>query len=199
MIYSQNNEQEVLLSILPKTGRFLDIGAFHPTQLSNTRALYEMGWSGVMVEPSPGPMLSLLREYGNDERIKLIQAAVEAVDSHFAGLTQLHVTDDAVSTSSESVRRTWERDGGYYGRVLVPIMSVKNLELTFGPFDFIDIDAEGQSADIFKAMLGIGSCRPICFCVEHDSREAEITKAAAKTGYSVAAANGENIIFRRGV
>lgn len=194
MSYSQNNEQEVLLSFLPKTGRFLDIGAFHPTQLSNTRALYEMGWSGVMVEPSPGPMISLLREYGNDDRITLIQAAI---DPHLGGLTHMHITDDAVSTSSESVRKIWDKEGGYFGRVWVPLMPASALASGLGLFDFVDIDAEGQSADIFLAMLGIETCRPICYCVEHDSREAEITKAAAKAGYSVAAANGENIIFRR--
>ena len=34
-------------------GRYVDIGAFHPIQYSNTYLLYENGWSGVCVEPNP--------------------------------------------------------------------------------------------------------------------------------------------------
>lgn len=32
-------------------GFFLDIGAWHPVKLSNTKALEEAGWSGVCIEP----------------------------------------------------------------------------------------------------------------------------------------------------
>jgi hypothetical protein len=76
--YSQGDEQPHIVAALGgvRPGRFLDIGAFHATQLSNTRALYLLGWSGVMVEPSPEPFLGLLREYGNDPRIQLICGAV---------------------------------------------------------------------------------------------------------------------------
>src|ERR1700683_5262801 len=81
--YSQYGEQAAILAAFaptPKEGvvivqeaRFLDIGAYHPTDKSNTRALFELGWSGVMIEPAPGPMRSLLAEYGNEPRIALIQ------------------------------------------------------------------------------------------------------------------------------
>ena len=62
-MYSQRDEEKYILEAFDgKTdGRFLDIGAWHPTVFSNTRALIEMGWSGVMIEPSPGPFLNIVR------------------------------------------------------------------------------------------------------------------------------------------
>src|ERR1022692_1173497 len=73
--YSQYGEDLIILAALPmiweatrlrfpeisQTGTFLDIGAWHPTIFSNTRALIERGWSGVIIEPSPGPFINLMR------------------------------------------------------------------------------------------------------------------------------------------
>ena len=42
------------LAALPAAlGFYLDVGANHPTKISNTYALYRAGWSGVVVEPNP--------------------------------------------------------------------------------------------------------------------------------------------------
>ncbi|WP_251882129.1 FkbM family methyltransferase [Achromobacter sp. Marseille-Q4954] len=35
------------------TGRYLDIGCYHPALYSNTMALYQRGWTGVNVDPNP--------------------------------------------------------------------------------------------------------------------------------------------------
>ena len=51
MSYAQSGEDQIVLDICGYGGRFLDIGSFHPTHLSNTRLLYEHGWTGVMIEP----------------------------------------------------------------------------------------------------------------------------------------------------
>lgn len=60
--YSQFEEQDAILQAFAgKTdGRFLDLGAWDPITFSNTRALVGLGWSGVMIEPSPGPFLELM-------------------------------------------------------------------------------------------------------------------------------------------
>ena len=34
-------------------GTFLDLGAYDGVDLSNTRALTELGWAGVCIEPNP--------------------------------------------------------------------------------------------------------------------------------------------------
>jgi FkbM family methyltransferase len=154
----------------PAMGRFLDIGAYHATALSNTRALYEKGWSGVIVEPSPEPFLSLLKTYGNDERITLINAAIGP-----QGWQTMHATADAVSTTDEGVRALGAAQGGYYGRFQVYQWSLMCQPFASDRFDFVNIDAEGTSGSIFRTALDVWAANlPACICVEHDGHGQEL-------------------------
>jgi hypothetical protein len=48
--WSQCGEDLALLHLLPPNGRYLDIGAHHPSRFSVTRHLYQRGWDGINVE-----------------------------------------------------------------------------------------------------------------------------------------------------
>ena len=88
-MYSQCNEEEFIAAATAhiERGRFLDIGAFHSKIFSNTRALYERGWSGVMIDCAPRALVSLLEDYGAEERITIVNAAValERSERHLRG------------------------------------------------------------------------------------------------------------------
>jgi FkbM family methyltransferase len=204
--YSQHQEQATILArfykgdlsagneaFVGEPGRFLDIGAWHPTQFSNTRALFELGWSGVMFEPSPGPMLNLLDAYGAEPRVTLVQACVSVE----GGVAELMVTDDAVSTASIAEFIKWRDTAKFRGPVLVPSVTVADIGQRFGGFDFVNIDAEGQSADIFLEFLRLGMY-PNCVCCEHDSRQGQIIEAATAQHYQVVLANSTNLVMVRG-
>jgi FkbM family methyltransferase len=192
MSYSQHAEDDLILTLVPETGKFLDIGAYRPKDLSNTRALYEKGWSGVCIEPSPENMNHLIDAYGNDERITLIQALVGPSE----GLQLLDVTDGPVSTTDAAVRALWDRDGCYRGKVWVPARTVEQINSQFGPFHFINIDAEGGSFEIFERVMAAGM-QPDCICVEHDGKVAAITRLGARSGYTVRLTNETNMVISR--
>lgn len=228
-MYSQFEEEVAILKALEPapphkgepTNKFLDIGAWHPTTFSNTRALVEKGWSGVLVEPSPGPLLNLLlacvscgtipeSEYGNrhrlgeckqcgcaarygrESRLTIIGAAV--------GLTRaivpLQITDDALSTITGSLSyQQWEKEGGFYGQVWYPTITLVELFHQFGgDWGFVNFDVEGQSAELFMQMLEIGP-RPRCVCVEHDNRIVEVESRAQRAGYKTVYTNGTNLVL----
>lgn len=65
--WSQGGEDLALLS-LPgmEFGRYLDIGAHHPSRFSVTRALYQRGWSGVNVEANSTLIPDLNRKRKRD-------------------------------------------------------------------------------------------------------------------------------------
>ncbi len=197
--YSQAGEQLAIIEQFkdaqPRAGhtfRFIDIGAWHPRTFSNTRALFELGWSGVMIEPSPTPMLNLLAEYGNEPRVTLVQAAVACEP----GLIEMHVTDDAVTTSTASVHEQWKDAVAWRGKMMVPVLTLEQIGTRFGHFQFWNIDAEGQSADLFMQMLEL-ELRPACVCVEHDSRTTELLKAATAAGYRAVLCNDTNLVLAR--
>ncbi len=60
---SQCGQGRFARELIGDTGTFLDIGANHPTIISNTWGLEELGWTGVLVENDPAfiPLLQTER------------------------------------------------------------------------------------------------------------------------------------------
>jgi hypothetical protein len=193
MSYSQNDEEQHILSVVgEQPGRFLEIGAYNPKLFSNTRRLFELGWSGVMVEPSPGPFLDLFIEYGQCDRIELVCAAVGLESS----LKLFHWSEDAISTTNDAHFQKWRSRAAFEGAFFTPVITIENIGTVFGyDFDFINIDVEGDSADLFLEALRWFT--PKCWCVEHDHRQHELISAAKRFGYDLVHLNTENLIFRR--
>lgn len=235
--YSQYDEQAAILGAFgwnadatdfdderrAKDHKFLDIGCWDPITFSNSRALVELGWSGVMIEPAPGPFLELLRcctkcgvgvderaheiygqrkqrecdkcgalRYGFDPRFTLIHAAVATTP----GMVQLWVTDDALSTNDAASLAKWDELGGFYGKILSPAITLDQIAVQFGGFDFVNFDVEGQSAELFLQMLKLG-WQPKCVCVESDGRDNEIISKATPLHYQVVYGNGTNLVLVR--
>ncbi len=193
MSYSQNDEEIHIMkacSAIMAAGRrrFLDIGAYHPTDKSNTRALYESGWTGVLIEPSPMCVRNLVREYGNKEGMTVICAAV-SLDSQFV---KLNITDDGLST--ETISEAWRDKGGYFGHMFIHSMTIADILNRCGAFDFVSIDTEGTSIDLFQALLAT-EMFPQCICVEHDGRVIEAMQAARARGYHSVYESAENLVF----
>lgn len=194
MNYSQRGEQEVILRVFGDfVGRFLEIGAFNGKMFSNTLALVERGWSGVCVEPSPKPFGALQDLHGANDRISLINAAV-VLDGD--GLLPFWDSlGDAISTSEDAHYTIWKGKGAKnYQRIWVGTITVDGLLGTFpAPYDFVNIDTEGTSAEIALAM--IPKLSPRLWCIEHDRRVYDLKKALP--GYREVWLGGENLIMER--
>jgi len=76
-MYSQGNEEAFIVEWFDgRRGRFLDIGASDGIRYSNTRRLFELGWHGVLVEPSPATFAMLLQNYRDHNEIMCVNCAV---------------------------------------------------------------------------------------------------------------------------
>ena len=64
--YSQSGQDEWAHSIVGDIGTFLDIGAGHPSKISNTYALEQMGWAGLLVERDHNKCVALRKERKSD-------------------------------------------------------------------------------------------------------------------------------------
>ena len=195
-MYSQCNEEEFIAAAtahLP-AGRFLDIGAYNARIFSNTRALYERGWSGVLIDCAPRALVSLLSDYGAEDRITIVAAAV-ALER---GFLQVHVGDDAsITTADENLFQVWGKTSHFLKRpLIVPAITLWDIAQRFGAFDFVNIDVEGFSSEVFLQMLKQGY-RPACICVEHDDRQDVLKAAAEERGYDLSGETAYNLIFKR--
>lgn len=204
MSYSQtkdNPEDLIIYEIFARaqqhTGKLLDIGAWDPIVFSNSRLLIEHGWSAVLIEPSPTPLRNLIAAYGprftrqESQDICVVGAAVGLQ----AGLVKMAITDDAVSTSRTEVETLWKDAGQYVGHAYFPVMTIQDIFDRFaGPFDFVNIDAEGLSVELAIQYLNMEAF-PRVLCVEHDNRTVELMQVASKRGYSAREINPTNIIL----
>lgn len=199
-IYSQKLEEVYILRACAQLGRYpesggryLDVGAWNAFSMSNTRALFDLGWSGVMVEPSPLPFASLTKEYGSVPRVELINAAVVLDD---IAEVEMHVSEDAISTTEEANYEKWKDVARFDAKITVPAITLERIFEKYGDFDFVNIDTEGTSTDLLHRMLSLGA-RPKAICVEHDGRTTEILAAVTELGYACTYANGENLVLVR--
>src|SRR5690348_3847355 len=125
-MYSQHEEEEHILHAvanLGADGRVLDIGAWDPKRFSNSRALIELGWTAVLIEPSPRPLDALVVEYGNNPKVTVCSAAVGL--EH--GWADMRISADAVSSSETRVLEQWKDAGGYYGSLVVPTITLADI------------------------------------------------------------------------
>lgn len=195
--FSQNDEELYILQHFNNhIGKFLDIGAFAPDTFSNTRALADRGWNGVLIEPSPAPFIALLKHYGSNPNIRLLNAAVTLT----GGFSDFYDSGgDAISSTLESHAKKWATGYGTkftaYDVYTVPLTDLFD---RYGfDFDFINVDVEGASYPLFAALPFSRLAKTTCICMEHDGNIQTAIKLASEHGYRMVASNGENLIFVR--
>jgi len=178
--------------------RFLDLGAWEPKTFSNSRALYEAGWSGVVVDPSPSAILKQVEEYGNEPQVEIVSLAVGCVPGGYGSILPIQITEDCLSSmDTESVQKWSESGAKFVGRILVQVVPISDILMRFGMgFGFVNIDIEGQSVDVFRACIE-AHLEPACYCVEHDGRLVELCEVATGAGYALVYSNGVNAVFGR--
>lgn len=192
MDYSQNDEQDYILGYFSGfKGTFLDIGANDGKYLSNTAALVDNGWEGVMVEPSPAAFKQLNLNYLYNKRVQ----PVNCVISDKAGAIVFYECPNTlVSSTNKDLVKMWHDE---FTAINIQSLTYKLLleEVEFKPFDFISIDAEGMDLVILK-QIDLSDVKMIC--VEHGNKhEQEMRLYCESFGMKQVMRNFENIIMAR--
>lgn len=195
-MYSQNNEEKFIIDYFKNQpiGRFMDIGAYDVFKFSNVRALFEKGWKGILVEPSPDNFKDINEHYKADNDVMVVNIAVGEEN----GTIDFYSCQDAVSTSDEQHKNKWEAAGVKYNKIKVFQLSVSNFMASyFVDIDFLTIDTEATNINIFRAIPEYVFNRIKMICIEHDGYRDEIESTLAKYGFSSRCFNGENIILAK--
>lgn len=196
MKYSQNDEQHYIEHYfnghpVRHGSRFLDIGAFDGKTFSNTYSLLERGFTGVMVEGSP-TMFSALQRNVAGQPVELVQAVI--VLEPVTGMIPFYDNNQATATTLPQHVEKWKNQTPFDTISVMPVHYNTILGKFGNKFDMVNIDIEGQSADLFLAMFPLMPEVDL-WCVEHDEKREEI-KALAQ-GFTVLYENGENLVLGR--
>lgn len=189
--YAQCGEDLIVSSVLDSLGvarpTYLDLGAHHPTYLSNTFFFYLWGGRGVCVEPDPLLFRGLHKKRGRDTCLNVGVGARTLPDAEF-----FLMSASTLNTFSQEEAQRLEADTPHriVRAVWVPIVSVNQI-------------IEGMDMEILRA-FDFGRWRPPVFCVEtlvfseRRSGAAKISDVAAfmdTQGYFVYADTYVNTIF----
>lgn len=195
--YSQGIEQDIILKYFEgqQIGTYLDIGAYDPEVFSNTRALYELGWKGVLVEPAEMNYNVITNYFKDDKQIQVIKTCVGTFDGEVEFLDS---GGDAIGTIDPSHALKWATGyGTKYTKVKSRIVTVNTLlkETMYNKFDFINIDVENYDFQVLSQFnLNEVGCRLVC--VEYNGKEKEKFHGFFhRQQFRHIFSNGENLIY----
>lgn len=192
MSYSQNAEEAKIVEYFNgRVGRFLDIGAYTGKGLSNTLRLVELGWSGICVEPSPGPFADLKALHKDNTRVQCVNAAITPVSGE---IDFWDSNGDAVSTTSDWHKQKWEcGNSNKFKRIKVLSMTAAELVKTHGAdYEFVSIDTEATNLGTLQAFIAAGLHFEL-LCIEHDNYQPQIISMFP--GCQPIEVNAENLII----
>lgn len=194
MSYSQNQEEKFILEYFNEIpdGKFIDIGAYDVFKFSNVRALYEEGWRGILVEPSPTNYKAISEHYELATRIEVLNCAVGTT----GGEIDFYACDDAVSTTDIKHRDKWQAAGVPYTKIKVMQVNVIDFMNQYCKgIDFLSIDVESTNIQLFRAIPDFVFEQIKLLCIEHDGNQAEIEGRLVRFDFKTIHINAENIIL----
>lgn len=195
--HGKHADDIVLMELADRLGienlRYLDIGVCHPVMRNNTYLLYELGYTGVLVEPNP-VFHQLIGHYRPNDVLLTCGAGVEN------GELQYYAFPDKLGFN------TFDRGLGEYRRnqglkceiSQIPIVGINEIiDSQFEQYpNIVDIDAEGidfsllQTLDTQKYPIEIIMCETL-------GAEMDFNQLMQEKGYKRYANIGENTVYLR--
>lgn len=203
--YSQSGEDIIVAGILKSFGvkkpSYLDIGAYHPTDLSNTYLFYENGGSGVCVEPNPSLFQSIKKERPRDICLNIGIGTGEIAEQEFYLMNPATLS---TFSKQEAEKMLAEKSAFLIEKKMIPLENINSIierHFKIAP-DFISLDVEGLDVEILET-FDFKRFRPKVFCVETVSftpdnkgiKDKEIFDIMARNDYEVYADTYVNTIF----
>lgn len=185
--FAQDYEDIEIEKILTnKTGRYLEIGAYHPTRLSNTYRLYMKGWTGVVIEPNPDVKNLFYKSRPRDKFINF------GISDNGIKLKYYKFLIPALNTFSKTEANKSIGKGHNLVRKEM-ILTIKITDIVKENFDLLSIDTEGFDAVILKTWPW-AKFKPKVICVESDVKRLLIDK-----GYILATTTKNNFIYVKNI
>ena len=165
--YAQTGEDRILHFLFEilgiKNPTYLDIGAHHPTYLSNTYLLYKQGARGVCIEPDPTLHLRIQKKRPQDVCLNVGIAVGGSRELEF------YIFDNpTMNTFSKDIRDEQVTGGRILRKtLLIQVHDINEIITKHFPnqLHLVSLDTEGMDLAILQN-LDFTAHRPIVVCVE---------------------------------
>jgi FkbM family methyltransferase len=178
---------------------YIDIGAHHPTEISNTRLLHDNGAKGINIEPDPELFKRFLVERPEDINLNIGIGIGTNTTADFYVMTEKGKgLNTFIRKIAEQNTQKYQRKGiGLKQIIRVPVKTINTIQEEYKDkkIDFVTIDTEGMDFDIITHW-NFEKHRPAFFCIEIDWNIASDFKQYMKSkGYYIFKKTVANIIF----
>lgn len=204
--YAQHGDDFFLRNVFELIGidkpSYLDIGAHHPTIISNTKLLYDAGSRGINIDANPELLEAFRKERPLDKNINVGVGPEEATMPFYLFNHTPGHNGAGRNTFCETEKEQMEREGHSVKR----IVNVEVHTLTWivnnhcgGRFpDLLSLDVEGFDYGILETARFFPDHSPKVICVEVRKHQSEAFKAMlALRGFFSLVRLAENMIFVR--
>ncbi len=163
--FAQNFEDVMLYRVFrdQPTGFYIDVGAADPVHHSVTKWFYDLGWSGINIEPRQAFFDALRRERTRDNNLNC-GAGAEAGEAVFYELSHTHQWssfDDAVRVAAAKNDETIVE----HTMRICTLNEIIERHAPGRPIDFLKIDVEGWEQQVLRG-LDLTRHRPMILIVE---------------------------------
>ena len=172
--YSQMGEDVVIHYLLTRkagkmdAGFYVDVGAHHPRQFSNTKFLNIVGWRGINIDASPASIACFDLERPRDINVCCGVGPTDAT------MTFYQFANSAASTLSFEQAEIWQKELGWkmVGTTIVNVRPLNSILDEFLPsaqeIDYMNVDLEGFDSEVIRS-LDFSRFRPKVLTIElHD-------------------------------
>jgi len=199
VFYSQNGEDSLIISVFDKPGYFVELGAVDGIHLSNTYALEQHGWTGLLVEAHPEHFAKLAANRPNSTSIHAAVSDKEGETNFYATQGGSLSTIDEAQKNYFIKKRSGVDKGSYTKHKVRSATTTTLLDEASAPhvIDVMSIDIEGAELAALRG-LDFNAYDVKLMIVEKDlSRskrwvEEEIRDFLISKGYRVARRLGVN-------
>jgi FkbM family methyltransferase len=181
---------------------YLDVGAHHPTQFSNTYLFYKRGFQGVLVEPDPELMASIKTARPRDVCIEAGVGVKAAATAQF-----FVMSTRTLNTFSEEEAKRYEAMGTQRIEKVLPVALVTLDDILADRFGskeptLVSIDIEGLDFEVLST-LNLNKYRPPIVCIEtlqysetrEETKDARIAQLMLDNRYFIYGDTYINTIF----
>jgi FkbM family methyltransferase len=167
------------------SGYFVEVGANHPTQGSQTWHLEQLGWTGVLIEPQPELAAFLV----TSRKARVFANACSSPENAGQSLP-LHV---------DGPRSALDRDRMSPGALAAYVIVVPTRTLDSileeaqapAPIDLLSVDVEGHEVEVFRG-FDLQRWQPLLILVEDHVNNLKTHRHLTKNGYRLIRRLGHN-------
>lgn len=199
--YAQEGEDLILNSKLflnQKKGFYVDVGACHPLQGSNTHLFYKKGWNGINIEPNPQ-----MKKYFTFFRSRDINLTAGVSDKNGTMDYYMFAGPGVNTFDPEQIKRK-EGKVPFLGKVSVPVYTLKSIfeKYKVTTIDLLSVDAENLDLEVL-ASNDWSRWKPRAIIVEDNNfnpaklNESAVYNFLIEKGYRLYSTALQNLIFVR--